>query len=180
MTQNIDRVLADPNLGWITGRQADWNDVSGWNAINPLAWAGNIPAAIANVPNIGSGPDLADTRERIKQVQGQAFLEAYNAIRGAGAISDQEGAAARAAITRLDNLAQSDAGYVQALQDARREMHNFLNVARTKAGYETQSYRPPASTGADAADIPTMTPDQARALPPGTRFRGTDGAIYER
>lgn len=50
------------------------------------------------------------------QLKGQAFLEAFNDLRGGGAISNAEGEAATAAKARLD-LAQSDQEYLTAVTE---------------------------------------------------------------
>ena len=157
MLENINAVAGDPNLPWVTGWQANWSDGS---ALNPLTHLGNIPAAVANIPNIGSGPALNTTRERIAQIQGQAFLQAFQSLKGAGQITEQEGAKAQAAMTRLNNLAQDDAGYVQALNDARKEIQDLMNLARVKAGQPPVSHQPSGS-GGDDSTVP----------PPGTRLR---------
>lgn len=163
MINNIDRIIADPNLGWITGVQSDWSTGS---AFNPLTHLGNIPAYLANIPNIGSSTSLNTTRERIAQVQGQAFLQAFQSLRGGGAISEQEGARAQAAITRLGNLAQDDAGYMQALFEARREIWDLTNLARTRAGMQPVPYQPHANEG-QGQSPPSLPP----TLPPGTRLK---------
>jgi hypothetical protein len=72
-------------------------------------------------------------------------VQAFNAIKGAGPISDQEGAAASAAITRLGNRAQTDEEYRQAVVDARREIWELVNVARGRAGQPPIPYQPHAS-----------------------------------
>lgn len=138
MIRNIDEVIADPNRENVTGWQAaDWYaNPSGPGQphllgipLNPLAYT---PTASST----------ETSRERIRQVQGQAFMQAYAAIRGAGAISDQEGARAAAAITRLDNLKQGDEDYTNALHDARREIFELYNTARAKAGLPAIPYKP--------------------------------------
>ena len=157
MLDNIDAVARDPNLPWVTGWQANWSEGS---QLNPLTHLGNIPAAVANIPNIGSGPTLNTTRERVAQIQGQAFLQAFQSLKGAGQITEQEGAKAQAAMTRLNNLAQDDAGYIQALNDARKEIQDLINLARVKAGQPPVPYQPSGS-GGDDSTVP----------PPGTRLR---------
>jgi hypothetical protein len=138
--RNVDAVIDDPLRTSVTGRQGqDWyrNPREGFgpfNAIpNPFAMAWNA---------IPPSPENEAVRERISQLQGQAFLQAYNALRGAGTITEQEGQAAQRAIARLGNLGQDDNSYLQALFDARREMHNLYNVARVKAGLPPAEYTP--------------------------------------
>lgn len=130
MIDNIDAVLGDANLGWVTGHQAG----SYWN---PLTWLSSAPLAL-------SGPEMQDVRARIGQVQGQAFLQAFQTLRGSGSISEQEGLAAQRALARLADLSQSDEGYIQALNDARREIWALVNVARVRAGQAEIPYQPGA------------------------------------
>jgi hypothetical protein len=76
----------------------------------------------------------ADVEADIEQAIGGTFTTAYESLRGAQAITDVEGAKATAAITRLQNLKQSDPGYLQALADAKYEVYNLHNIVRQKAG----------------------------------------------
>jgi hypothetical protein len=165
MIRNLDTVIDDPNRENVTGWQAaDWYaNPSGPGQphlfgipLNPLAYT---PTA----------PSTETSRERIRQVQGQAFMQAYQAIRGAGAISDQEGAKAAAAITRLDNLKQGDADYTNALHDARREIFELYNVARAKAGLPPVPYQPHPSRAEGA-----QPPNAAAA----TERRSRNGKNY--
>jgi hypothetical protein len=140
MLGNIDAVLGDTNLPWVTGWQAG-------SVFNPMTH-------ITNIPNLGSGPELRDTHARLQQVQGQAFLQAFQALKGGGAISEQEGARAQAALTRLADLGQSDTGYQRALFDARREIWDLVNLARSRAGLAPVPYQPHAAEGATQAPPP--------------------------
>jgi hypothetical protein len=90
----------------------------------------------------------ADVEADIEQAIGGTFTSAYESLRGAQAITDIEGAKATAAITRLQNLKQSDPGYKQALADAKYEVFNLHNIVRQKAGMEPEKnpFQPP-STG---------------------------------
>ena len=56
--------------------------------------------------------------------------------------------------------------------ETRREAEQVLDS--TPQGSNPQ-VRPTAGDG----NLPTMTPEQARQSPPGTRFRGTDGRVYK-
>jgi hypothetical protein len=54
--------------------------------------------------------------QRIEQLKGKTFMEAYNGLRGGGAITDAEGAKATQALARL-NAAQSAKDFNEALGD---------------------------------------------------------------
>jgi hypothetical protein len=95
----------------------------------------------AYVPTVRS--DTVDLEERIKQLQGGVFLQAYESLKGAGQITEVEGEKAEKAKARIQNLKQSDAGYLQALQDFEDEVQNLVRLAERKA----QAGRPPAAGG---------------------------------
>jgi hypothetical protein len=70
---------------------------------------------------------------RIKQINGQAFLQAYQTLRGGGQITEVEGQKATEAMGRLDR-AQSYADYKTALDELETVINNGLNTARKQAG----------------------------------------------
>lgn len=108
---SIDDVLNDPNLSALTGPAG-----------------GRLPTWLSSDPG-----GMSATQAKITQVVQKSFLQAYDALRGAGAITEQEGAAAKAAWTRLVTQEMSDEEYVQALLDYRREAANMLEIARQRA-----------------------------------------------
>jgi hypothetical protein len=63
-----------------------------------------------------SGTKAADFYTMLEQVQGGTFMQAFNNLKGAGQITEQEGAKATAAIARL-NPRQSEEGFNKALMD---------------------------------------------------------------
>lgn len=77
-------------------------------------------------------------QSKIDQLSGQAFLLAFERLKGAGAITEREGAAAAAALTRLKEQVQSGKDYRAALEDFRREVRRMVDVARRKAGGVSQ------------------------------------------
>lgn len=106
LVKSIDTILADPNLSNVTGLEA-------------------------YLPTIRSSSH--DLEARINQVKGGAFLNAYETLRGGGAITEKEGEKATQAKARLDNLKQSDAGYRQALMDFRNEVAKLVDIAKARA-----------------------------------------------
>lgn len=72
------------------------------------------------------------TLTRIKQINGQAFLQAYQTLRGGGQITEVEGQKATEAMGRLDR-AQSYNDYLGALNDLETVITNGLNTARRQA-----------------------------------------------
>jgi len=70
---------------------------------------------------------------RLNQVKGGAFLEAYKTLKGGGAITEVEGAKGQAAIDRL-NRATNDKEFNSALSDLRSVIEKARDVQRQKAG----------------------------------------------
>ena len=103
----IDSVVNDPALASITGMVQ-----------------GNLP------PLTQGGVDL---NVKIQQLQGKAFLEAFESLKGGGAISEREGTAATAAMARLDR-AQSTEEYQAALLELKDILAKGVERARVKAG----------------------------------------------
>jgi hypothetical protein len=137
--EKIDEISNDPQLQRIIG----------WQWWAPQRYMPNSPAQEGLV-------------ERIKQVQGRFFLQAFDALRGTGQISNTEGEKAQAAIARIQNINQDQASYATALEDARREVWSLTNTARQRAGLPPVPYQP--------------APPQVGAVRDGYRFNGGDPA----
>ncbi len=83
-------------------------------------------------------PDMPGTATRgfaalVDQVKGQNFMTAFQALKGAGAITEQEGAKAERAQARLDR-AQSEADFDVAVKDLKEVITAGMERARQKAG----------------------------------------------
>jgi len=106
------------------------------------------------------GTKAADFYTLLEQVQGGTFMQAFNNLKGAGQITEQEGAKATAAIARL-NARQSEEGFAKALMD-------FDGVLA-----QAQARSQPAAPQA-AATAPQAAPQAAPAQPqqPATRVIG--------
>lgn len=102
MLASIDGILNDPAL-----------DVStGW-----LSWMQGVP-----------GTDQYRFGQRALQLQGQAFLQAFESLKGGGQITEIEGQKAEQAIGRL-NTAQNPADYRTALN----ELKSIIEEAKQRA-----------------------------------------------
>lgn len=75
-----------------------------------------ITGAYALAP-VAPGTPQADAYAVWEQLQGKAFLEAFNSLKGGGQITEKEGEKATAAITRLSNRKQSLASFNAAIKD---------------------------------------------------------------
>ena len=79
------------------------------------------------------GSDAASFEIRQKQIEGKAFLEAFNTLRGGGAITEKEGEKGTLAIMRM-NKATSEAEYKAAARELQEVLRTGVNTMRAKAG----------------------------------------------
>jgi hypothetical protein len=79
------------------------------------------------------GSPAAGYERRQLQVEGKTFLEAYESLRGGGAITVIEGAKGEQAISRM-NKAQSEVEYIKAARELQEVVRNGVERARKKAG----------------------------------------------
>lgn len=104
----------------------------------------------------GRLPEWTNTSEEAKNAQsqidyinGNTFLQAYNDLRGAGAITEKEGEAAQAAYNRLRAQQLGTESYKKALAEFRSEVVKLRDIARDRArGGSPATSQPEASTGA--------------------------------
>ena len=78
------------------------------------------------------GTDAASFQALFDQVQGGAFLQAFETLRGGGAITEKEGAKATAAKNRM-SLAQSEDEFVKAALEFKEVLRRGIENAQTKA-----------------------------------------------
>jgi hypothetical protein len=97
-----------------------------------------------------SGTEGKNFEIRHKEVLSQAFLDAFEALKGGGAITEKEGDKATAARTRMD-LAQSKEEYITAA----REYQGVLKrgVENAKARIQRSGTAPPAGAPEDPLGI---------------------------
>lgn len=115
---SIDALLNSPELGSIVGI----------GSMNPL---NKIP-----------GTNARGLIARADQIAGQAFLAAFNQLKGGGAITEREGAAATAAMARLDR-SQSLEDYKAALRELKAAIEPAIARARQAAhGQQSQAPAP--------------------------------------
>jgi hypothetical protein len=124
----------------------------------PDPYRGNL--VVTDLP----GSDAVGARALLNQVRGQAFLQAFESIKGGGAISEREGEAATNAITRMQS-ATSEADFKAAAQDfmnaVARNVELVYNTATQPLYSETLSQpqaqeAPMARGGAVRRDIMSL------------------------
>lgn len=121
MIDMIDNVLNDPYLAKMTG------PVQG------------------RLPNVSGSSNRVQSK--VDQLQGQAFLQAFNSIRGGGQITEAEGSKATMSLSRLQNMNVNDPEYPQALRDFKAEVIRLATLAEEKAS-TGQATPTPAPSGA--------------------------------
>lgn len=84
----------------------------------------------ANLPTFR--PSTADFEIKLEQLKGQAFLEQFNKLKGAGAITEKEGTAAAAALTALSSdraLKMSEEQFLKEL----KTLQTVIKAAQDRA-----------------------------------------------
>jgi hypothetical protein len=92
-----------------------------------------VGAALVPGMRFVEGSDTASFDIRQKQIEGKAFLEAFNALKGGGSITEKEGEKGTQAIMRM-NKASSEREYVAAARELQDIMRKGVERAKTKAG----------------------------------------------
>ena len=99
------------------------------------------------------GTEAANFKTLFDQVKGSAFLQAFETLKGGGAISEKEGEKATSALNRM-NLAQTEPEFIKAALEFKSVVQNGLANARAKA--KVGSSAAPA-----ASEIPDLPPPGA-------------------
>lgn len=118
--------------------------------------------------NYMRGTDAKDFQVVNDQLQGAAFLQAFESLKGGGQITEVEGKKATDAMARL-NTAQSDKEYKAALQELRGIMSSAkarLGGVPDQGGNLTNENNPPAA----------LQGPQPGAIVDGYRFKGGNPA----
>jgi hypothetical protein len=102
------------------------------------------------------GSDAASYERRQLQIEGKTFLEAFESLRGGGAITEVEGAKGQQAISRM-NKAQSEVEYVKAARELQEVVRKGVERARTKAGVA-----PGGGTAGGASNPRSLSDDELR------------------
>lgn len=94
-------------------------------------------SGVVGMPNVQGalrlpGTKEADFRTLLDQVKGKQFLEAYQSIKGSGAITELEGTKAGEAIARMQT-AQTEGAFREALKEFQGVVQIGLRNARVKA-----------------------------------------------
>lgn len=151
MLNNIDEMIGDARVSKDGKR---WEVPKGGRAPAP-GFEDYVGTTLLPFARLIEGSPAASYERRQLQVEGRAFLEAFESLRGGGAITEIEGQKATQAINRM-NKAQSEVEYVKAARELQDIVRKGVERARAKAGGGAAI---PAAGGMNPA---TMSDDELR------------------
>lgn len=140
---------------------------------NSGAIGGLIPGNIA-----GSAAAEFDAAQAVLTAQIRSLMR----IVGSGADSNFETRLSTALAPSRSQSAPGRAESIRSLREIIGEMRSRADrlLAPAERAAPRRSRAPSSSQGGQGGSIPTLTPEQARNLPRGRRFRGTDGRVRVR
>lgn len=138
---------------------------AGQNALDFLEGIRNDPAidrgtGLSSAANAIPGSAGYDFAARVEQAKSGAFLTAIQQMRGMGSLSNAEGSAATAAVTRM-NTALSKEAFLAALSDYEKIVRQGMAKA-TKNGAQGTTAQPAQQTEAGIPD--DLTPEEKAML----------------
>lgn len=136
MIDSIDGILNDPALNRATGALS----------------------VLQSVP----GTEMYRFGTRVRQLQGQAFLQAFESLKGAGQITEIEGQKATEAIGRLDS-AQAPDDYRQALQELRGVLVDAMERPRGWSDTTAGKIAVMSARQIGEMDLSKLTPEELQA-----------------
>lgn len=106
-----------------------------------------------------SGSETAGAESLYKQIKGKSFLEAFQSLKGAGAITEQEGAKAETALNRMDT-STSEKDFKEAAADFKDAVQAGVDRAAKSAKAPTENV-----IGVDITKIPSAAIDMLKKNP---------------
>ena len=113
---------------------------------------GYVGATLVPGMRFMEGSDTASYEVRQKQIEGKAFLEAFQALKGGGSITEKEGEKGTQAIMRM-NKASNEKEYIAAARELQGILRTGMDRARAKAG-QTSPVVPNAAPAASRPGLP--------------------------
>jgi len=115
-----------------------------------------VGSTYGKLQSLISGTTEADLQARINQIKGDAFIQAFQDLKGGGAVSETEGEKATTARTRMSE-AQSVKEFQAAAQEYIDVMEAGAKSAKRKAGVKVEDEPPkptdpPSATGLTPAE----------------------------
>jgi hypothetical protein len=142
---NIDAMIGDTTV--TPEGKIKYGKVAPHSGFKSAVGMGTISTlGIPGVAQYTPGSAATDFKSRFDQLKGAAFLQAYDTLRGGGAITEIEGTKAENAKTRM-NLAQSEPEFIAAARDfqaALKDMvkSNKATLAKGSAGDNVDANNP--------------------------------------
>lgn len=127
-----------------------------------------------------SGSDTSNFIARLNQIQGAAFLQAFETLKGGGAISEVEGTKATVAINRM-STSQSEAEFIAAAKDFKDALQGGIatGTARLEAARSRNSG---AGAPQQGSNVPARGPGAQRgasgSFAPGAQPPPQQGQTY--
>jgi hypothetical protein len=103
-----------------------------------------VGAALVPGMRFIEGSDTASYEVRQKQIEGKAFLEAFQALKGGGSITEKEGEKGTQAIMRM-NKASKESEYIAAARELQGILRTGMDRSRAKAGQTSPVVAPSAT-----------------------------------
>jgi hypothetical protein len=124
----------------------------------PMAVGKSRMLGVQNIP----GTDAKDFDLRLEQLRGKQFLEAFESLKGGGAITQIEGEKATQAISRM-NAAGTEKGFIDAAREFQEIVQRGIEKARRAAerGGQLQQPSPQVSNTPSESGL---TPEEQREL----------------
>lgn len=133
--QNIDAMIGDATV------DSKGNIVKG--KIKPhvgFEGAVGFPGIMSGFGAAGffPGSDVSDFKTKFKQLEGQGFLQAFESLKGAGQITEIEGAKATAALNRM-SLSSSEKEFIKAAREFQDNLKQGIENVRKRAGLPNET-----------------------------------------
>lgn len=107
------------------------------------------------------GTDAYKAQARIDELLGSTFLQAYETLKGGGAITEMEGQKAQAAISRLGKPGVGEEDYRAAIRDFKAAVVSGMSKLKQVRGMDDPRFTVPAAPQPNAAASPGAAPSRA-------------------
>lgn len=119
------------------------------------------------IPNRPGG-EAADAAAQMQQMQGKAFLQAFEMLKGGGQITEREGAAASAAMSRMQAVVENR-GSVEAYMKALNEFREQVLIGARKLGVDVDGLT--GEGASEGAGQSPATPEPKGGAKSGSSWR---------
>lgn len=117
----------------------------GWPGTSVSGWTSQVPLVGGPI----RGTPEADFQARINQIEGSAFLEAFESLKGGGQITEIEGRKGTDAITRIANTSPGEREWLQAVQDLEEVIRAGMDRARSRGQLQSPPQAPAPAGNVD-------------------------------